>query len=53
MEGTITQKKVPVREIKWEGLYDKNSDKLYAPKQEIFESVSQNTGNCWMDQKKG
>ena len=32
MRGDIVQKKVPVREIKWTGLYDKNSDKLYAPK---------------------
>ena len=32
-EGTITQKKAPVREIRWIGLYDKNSYKLYAPKQ--------------------
>ena len=31
-EGTIIQKKAPVREIRWAGLYDKNSDKLYAPK---------------------
>ena len=31
--GNIIQKKAPVREIRWSGLYDKNSDKLYAPKQ--------------------
>ena len=49
-EGTIVQKKAPVREIRWAGLYDKNSDKLCASKQifpwsdyymrdrEIFES---------------
>ena len=30
-EGTIIQNKVPVREIRWAGLYGKNSDKLYAP----------------------
>ena len=32
-EGTILQKKAPVREIRWAGLYDKNSDKMYASKQ--------------------
>ena len=37
-EGTIIQMKVPVREIKWEGLTDKNSDKLYAPKQLLLQS---------------
>ena len=46
-KGTIVQKKAPVREIKWTGLYDKNSDMQYAPKQllpqsdydtELFES---------------
>ena len=37
-EGTIAQKRVPVREIRWEGLYDKNSDKLYAPKQLLPQS---------------
>ena len=37
-EGTITQKKAPVREIKLAGLYDKNSDKLYAPKQLLPQS---------------
>ena len=37
-EGTIIQKKVPVREIKWKGLTDKNSDKLYAPKQLLPQS---------------
>ena len=35
---TITQIKVPVREIKWAGLYDKDSDKLYAPKQFLPQS---------------
>ena len=30
-KGTIIQKKAPVREIRWAGLYDKNSDKLFAP----------------------
>ena len=29
-EGTIVQMKVPVIEIRWNGLTDKNSDKLYA-----------------------
>ena len=28
-EGTIVQMKVPAREIRWPGLYDMNSDKLY------------------------
>ena len=37
-EGTIVQMKAPVREIKWKGLYDKNSDKLYAPKQLLPQS---------------
>ena len=30
--GTIVQKKAPVSEIRWKGLYERNSDKLYAPK---------------------
>ena len=29
---------LPVREIKWKGLTDKNSDKLYAPKQFLPQS---------------
>ena len=29
---------VPVREIKMKGLYDKNSDKLYTPKQLLPQS---------------
>ena len=38
-EGTIiVQEKAPVREIRWAGLYDKNSDKLYAPKQLLSQS---------------
>ena len=37
-EGTIIQKKAPVREIRWVGLYDKNSDKLYAHKQLLLQS---------------
>ena len=37
-KGTIVQKKAPVREIRWAGLYDKNSDKLYAPKQLLPQS---------------
>ena len=37
-KGTIIQKKAPVREIRWAGLYDKNSDKLYAPKQLLPQS---------------
>ena len=32
-KGTIVQEKRPVREIRWKGLTDKNSDKLYALKQ--------------------
>ena len=63
-EGAIVQEKRPVREIRWAGLYDKNSDKLYAHKQLLPQSdynadtrkylrgVSQNTGNCLMEQKK-
>ena len=63
-EGTIIQKKAPVRDIRWKGLYDKNSDKLYAPKQLLPQSdyeaghrkylrgASQNTGNCWVGRKK-
>ena len=31
-EGTIIQKKAPVSKIRWAGLYDKNSDKLYDPR---------------------
>ena len=37
-EGTIIQKKAPVREIRWKGLTDKNSDKLYAHKQLLPQS---------------
>ena len=37
-EGTIVQMKVFVREIRWKGLTDKNSDKLYAPKQLLPQS---------------
>ena len=37
-EGTIIQKKVPVREIKWKGLYDKNNDVQYSPRQLIQKS---------------
>ena len=37
-EESIIQKRVPVREIKWKGLTDKNSDKLYAPKQLLPQS---------------
>ena len=33
--GNGTQKKAPVREIRWVGLYDKNCDKLYAPRQKV------------------
>ena len=34
--GTLAQEKVPVRYgIRWKRLYDKNSDKLYAPRQLI------------------
>ena len=37
-KGTIVQEKRPVRDIKWKGLYDKNNDKLYAPKQLLPQS---------------
>ena len=37
-EGPIIQIKAPLREIRWKGLYDKNSDKLYAPKQLLPQS---------------
>ena len=37
-EGTIIQKKAPVSEIRWAGLYDKNSDKLHAAKQLLPQS---------------
>ena len=37
-EGTIIQMKVPVREIRWAGLTDKNSGTLYAPKQLLPQS---------------
>ena len=30
--------RMPVRDIKWKGLTDKNSDKLYAPKQLLPQS---------------
>ena len=38
LEGTVIQMKVPVREIRWAGLYNKNSDRLYAPKQLLPQS---------------
>ena len=38
IEGTIIQEKRPVKEIRWKGLYDKNSDKLYTPKQLLPQS---------------
>ena len=37
-KGTIIQKKVPVREIRWVGFYDKNGDKLYVTKQLMLQS---------------
>ena len=37
-EGTIIQMKALVREMRWKGLTDKNSDKLYAPKQLLPQS---------------
>ena len=65
MGGNNSTEKRSVREIRWAGLYDKNSDKLYAPKQLLPQSdydvkdtgkylrgMSQNTGNCLMEQKK-
>ena len=64
-DETITQEKVPVREIRWAGLYDKNSNKLYAPKQllpqneydmrhkEIFERHVSKYRNYLLGQKEG
>ena len=37
-EGTIAHARKPMREIRWKGLTDKNSDKLYAPKQLLPQS---------------
>ena len=37
-KGTIVQMKVPVKEIKWEGLTDKNSDMQYAQRQLLSQS---------------
>ena len=38
MGGNNSTDEAPVREIRWKGLYDKNSDKLYAPKQLLPQS---------------
>ena len=38
-KGTIIQRKTPVRKIRWVGLYDKNSDKQYTPRQLIPKSL--------------
>ena len=37
-EGTVIQMRMPVREIRWKGLTDRNSDKLYALKQLLPQS---------------
>ena len=37
-KGTIVQEKGLVKEIKWAGLYDKNSDIQYAPRQLVPKS---------------
>ena len=37
-KGTFVYVRKPVGEIKWKGLTDKNSDKLYAPKQLLPQS---------------
>ena len=37
-KGTFVYARKPMREIKWKGLTDKNSDKLYAPKQLLPQS---------------
>ena len=36
--GTIVYVRKPVRDIRWKGLYDKNSDIQYAPRQLIPKS---------------
>ena len=63
-EGTIVQMRLPVRDRRWAGLYDKNSDKcmhlnssylrvtMMQNTRKHLRGVSQNTGNCWMVQKK-
>ena len=37
-KGTLVYVRKPMREIIWKGLTDKNSDKLYAPKQLLPQS---------------
>ena len=37
-KGIFVYARKPMREIKWKGLYDKNSDKLYASKQLLPQS---------------
>ena len=37
-EGIIVHEKRPMKEIRWKGLYDKNSDMQYAPRQLIPKS---------------
>ena len=55
-EGTIVQKKVPVREIRWKGLNDQNSSYLRVTMtqdtRKYLRGTSQNIGNCLMVQKK-
>ena len=63
MEWSNNTEERPVKEIRWKGLTDKNSDKLYSPKQllpqndydaetrKYLRGVSQNTGYYWMEQE--
>ena len=38
--SAVVQMNVPMHEIRWKGLWDKNSDKLYAPDQLLPEGES-------------
>ena len=37
--SAVMQMKRPIHEIKWKGLWDKNSDKLYAPAQLLPQEI--------------
>ena len=63
-KGTFVYVKKPVSDIRWKGLYDKNSDIQYAPRQLIPKSYYEqhferredkeqlNSGKCWMERRR-
>ena len=50
-EPTIVQMKVPMHEIRWKGLWDKNSDKLYALDQLLPASEFEKEDKALFDSK--